>query len=96
METKLPVVSALEEVKEDHSVFEIMGRNGDTKHTWDPENPEEVEQAKELFNYLKDKGFGIFKMKRFGGRGERMPEFDPSIGRMIGVRLLAVPPLAGG
>ncbi len=96
METKLPAISSLEEVREGHCVFEIMGRNGDTKHTWDPNDPEQVEQAKDLFDYLKDKGLSIFKMKKLGGRGELMTEFNPSVGRMIGARVLAVPPLAGG
>ena len=89
--TSLPTVKSVDEVQEGHGLFELMGRSGDTKHTWDPKKSGEVEAAKALFETLQSKGQRIFRLSRFGGKGELMREFDPSAGR-----LLAVPPLSGG
>lgn len=41
----------------------IMGSNGDTKYTWDPKNPADVEAAREHFDSMRKKGFLVFKIK---------------------------------
>lgn len=69
----------------------ILDRSGDTKTTWDPDNPDEVENARTQFKYWKDKGYAIFRVKKGGDKGEVMTKFDPEADKMI-----IVPPIAGG
>lgn len=64
--------------------LKIMGTRGDESITWDPNNEEEVEQAQQKFTELREAGYNIYA-------GERVDEFDPTLGELI-----AVPPMAGG
>jgi len=71
---------------------EIMGTNGDTKHIWDPNKPEEVEAARALYNSLTGKGYTAFHATgKDGSQGDQMREFDPNAGRVI-----FVPRMVGG
>lgn len=76
-----------------HSLFEIMGKEGDTKVIWDKNNPEEVESAKRQFDFLvKEKKYAAFHVEGDkGDKGRQMREFDPKAERII-----FVPPMAGG
>lgn len=69
----------------------VMGPGGDTKVIWDSDNDDEVENARQTFDDLVDKGFAAFAVKRRGGQGERIKEFDPEQEKLI-----LVPPMAGG
>ena len=69
----------------------ILGRGGDTKVIWDPENDDEIEAAEEQFDNLIDKGFRAFKVKKDGEAGRATKKFDPSAGRII-----LMPPIVGG
>ncbi len=89
--SSLPTIKSIDEAQEGHGVFEIMDRSGDTKHTWDPKKSGEVEAAKALFETLKSKGQLIYRLGRFGGKGEVMREFDADAGRLV-----AIPPVTGG
>lgn len=91
MQTSLPTVKSADEVQEGCGLFEIMGRDGDTKHTWDPKKSGEVEAAKALFETLRSKGQMVYRLGRFGGKGEVMHDFDPNAGRLV-----AIPPVTGG
>lgn len=41
-------------------VLEILGEQGHTSITWNPDNPDEVEHARQEFQKLKDAGFLLF------------------------------------
>lgn len=70
----------------------IMGRRGDTKVTWNPDNDTEVKAAKAQFATLvKDSKFRAFRVDREGEPGEEMDKFDKTAGKVI-----MVPPMAGG
>ena len=70
----------------------VMDPTGDTKTIWDPNNEDEVEEARGTFDRLKAKGFAAFKVEGpKGEQGEIIREFDPTAGRMI-----MIPALAGG
>jgi hypothetical protein len=69
----------------------VMDATGDTKTLWDPKNKDEVEIARETFDRFKKKGYLIYSTDKEGAKGEKLTEFDKTIGRMI-----AVPPIAGG
>ena len=69
----------------------VMGRTGDIKITWDPENAVEVSRAREVFNENIKKGWAAFQVKRAGGKGKQVKEFDPQV-----EEILFVPPIAGG
>jgi len=72
-------------------VLRTLGLPGDTKIIWDPENPKEVEFAKQAFYDAKEKGFAAFKTGAFGRKGGRIYEFDKSIKEIV-----LIPPAAGG
>ena len=70
----------------------VMGQKGDTKTMWDPNNPAEVEAARDQFNKLvRDKQFLAFRVTGPGEKGEQIREFDPQAGSII-----IAPPMAGG
>lgn len=69
----------------------IMGKEGDTKTMWNPDNPDEVTVAQETFARWKAKGFAMYKTNAAGDKGEQIREFDASYGKII-----AVPPMRGG
>lgn len=68
---------------ENRGVLHVLDASGDTKHIWDPENPEEVAAAKAVFDSLKAKGFQAFSVKRGGEKDSVLREFDPREGKII-------------
>lgn len=68
-----------------------MGLAGDTKTTWNPRNPDEVEAAQTMFNKLIERGFRIYKVSEEGKAAEIMRTFEPMAGKLI-----AVPRVVGG
>lgn len=87
----MKTLEKIEDAPEGHSVLEEMDAQGDTKHSWDPKNKDEVELARELFGTLTTRGMQVFRIRPGGSAGERMTKFDPKAARMI-----AVPQLQGG
>ena len=69
----------------------VMGKEGDTKVIWDPDNEDEVATAERSYNDLIKKGFKAFSVKSRGQKGEQMDEWDPDEGKII-----MVPRMAGG
>ncbi len=67
-----------------------LDRSGDTKHEWDPNKPEEVEAARELFYLYRSQGFAAARMESEAA-GEIIHEFDPHAGTII-----FQPPMTGG
>lgn len=68
-----------------------LNEKGDTKISWDNENPTEVEAAKEAFALYKEKGYAPFRIISQGRKGSQIEEFDP-----LAEEILFVPPIAGG
>lgn len=64
---------------------------GETKIIWDPENNDEVENARRTFDDLRKKGFAAFAVGLTGKRTEQVNEFDPSLRKLI-----MAPALRGG
>lgn len=69
----------------------ILDRTGDTKVMWSPDNPDEVENAKNTFERLKAKGFLAYTVRDDGSKGEVIRKFDKTAGRII-----MAPQLVGG
>lgn len=74
------------------NVMSVMGREGDVKTVWNPDNEEEVEAARKQFDDLVGKKkFLAFAVKKDGEKGEQIKKFDPEAGKII-----LVPPMQGG
>jgi len=54
----------------------IVDDSGDTRITWDPSKPFEVEQAKNSFDAHKTKGYLSYTVQGDGTKGEVIREFD--------------------
>lgn len=68
-----------------------LDSSGDTKSTWDSDNPAEVAAAKATFDELTKKGYSAFRVNKKGDQGELMREFDPNAEAVI-----MVPRMVGG
>jgi hypothetical protein len=76
----------------DHGAMSVMGREGDTKHIWNKNDPVEVEAARKQFDHFRSKKYLAFHVKgKDGDKGEQMTEFDPNAERII-----FTPPMQGG
>jgi hypothetical protein len=69
----------------------ILGKEGDTKVIWDPNNEDELEAAEDQFDSLIEKGFKAFKVDKEGNKTTSIKKFNPSLGKII-----LVPALVGG
>lgn len=70
----------------------ILGKEGDTKVIWSPDNDDEVEAAEAQFNSLTKKGFTAYEVGRTGRKTSRkVTQFDPDLGKLI-----MVPRAVGG
>ena len=73
------------------NVLSIADRTGDIRHEWDPDNPAEVELAREAFKKVKDKKYLIYRSRKDGSKAERIFDFDPKAERIV-----AMPQTVGG
>lgn len=87
----MQTVETLADVPRGHSVMEIMDHTGDTKKTWDPTKPVEVDDARRSFDELRAKGYAAYTVNDDGSAGEVITKFDAGAGRII-----MRPPMAGG
>lgn len=71
----------------------IVNREGDSKLIWSTEQPDEVANARRMFDDLKAKGYSAFYVlpDGRGEKGNRLDRFDPAAGKII-----MVPPMRGG
>jgi hypothetical protein len=86
--------SSFGEIPAGKNAFAVLGAAGDTKTMWDPNNADEVAEARLQFERLvASKRFSAFRISDEdpNKKGERMKEFDPRAGRVI-----FIPPVAGG
>lgn len=81
----------LDDVPAGKHVLCTLDRTGDTRIIWDPENEEEVENARRTFNELREKRFVAYAVRAGGGKGEVIRQFDPEAEKLI-----LAPPLVGG
>ena len=71
--------------------IKVMGSTGDTKISWNPDNADEVEQARNTYQSYLNKGYVAFRIIQTDGKGKKMLTFDP-----LAEKVLLIPPLAGG
>ena len=65
---------------------------GHAKYEWDKNDPEDVAEARRIFNEKKKQGYSFYRVDpKGGGKGEVIKEFDPNAGQII-----AVPAFTGG
>jgi hypothetical protein len=69
----------------------ILDRTGDTKIIWDSTKKDEVSNAKRTFDDLKKKGYMAYAVKKDGGKGELLHDFDEEAEKII-----LAPRLVGG
>lgn len=76
---------------EEKNVLHVMDNTGDTKVSWDPDAPAEVQAAAAVFDQLKRQGYLAYTVRRGGKRGDVIREFDASAGHIV-----MTPQLVGG
>lgn len=64
---------------------------GDTKVIWDPDNADEVANARRTFDEMRKKGFTAYSVDDKGKGKEVIREFDPKASKII-----MRPAMAGG
>lgn len=69
----------------------VRWQAGDTKIIWDADNEDEVGAAQDTFTKLIKRGFKAFSVKRDGGQGREVKEFDATAEKLI-----MIPQMAGG
>lgn len=86
------LVEETNRVEDEAHVLVILDRDGDTRITWDPDNEDDVENAREVFNRLvTEKKYQAFSVVEGGEKGELVREFDPEAEKLI-----MSPALVGG
>lgn len=71
------------ELSEGAHVLQYMSDEGDSRIIWDPANEDEVAAARDTFDKLTKKGYQAYEVRRGGGQGHRVREFDASLERLI-------------
>lgn len=85
-------VARVEDAPPTAILFQVMGLSGDRKQMWDPNQADEVDDARRSFSNLRKKGFLAYKVNpKDGSKGEQITEFDPAMGAVI-----FTPPMVGG
>lgn len=69
----------------------ILDATGDTKIIWDKNNRDEVDNARDTYKKMKDKGYMAYSVKEDGEKKKVVHEFDPEAEKLI-----LTPPLRGG
>ncbi len=69
----------------------VMSERGDTKLLWNPQNTDEVANAKRTFDDLRAKGYLAYTVTANGDKGEVIREFNANAEKII-----LAPPLRGG
>lgn len=78
-------------VPEGQHVMAVLGRQGDVRVMWNPDNAAEVAAAKKTFDDLKRAGHLAFAVTTKGEKGAQIREFDPDAEKII-----MAPPMRGG
>ncbi len=73
-------------------LLRVMGVEGDTRISWDPEDKDQLKKAKARFEELvKGKRWLAWRLDTSGKKGEQIKEFDPHAGAII-----VAAPMQGG
>jgi hypothetical protein len=72
-------------------VLVILDRTGDTRHTWNRNNPEDVSMMRDIFDRMIKKGYQAWSVSRKGDKDRRITTFDPEAEKVI-----FAPALVGG
>lgn len=69
---------------EEHSgVMVILDHLGDTRHTWNRNNADEVEVMEDIFDTMVEKGYQAWSVTKKGNKDQRISEFDPQAEKII-------------
>jgi hypothetical protein len=85
------LVQEANRIEDEVGVMVILDRSGDTRHTWDRRNEDEVEVIRDLFGRMIAKGYQAWSVTRKGDKDQRITEFDPQAEKVI-----FAPALVGG
>jgi len=69
----------------------VMGAEGDVRSTWDVENKDSIQVARDQFNDLTKKGWTAYSVNKDGSKNKKITSFDPKAGAII-----MVPKVVGG
>jgi hypothetical protein len=69
----------------------VLGKEGDTRLTWNARDTDEVDAVRKQFDELRGKRFKAYAVAEDGGKGTEITEFDPNAQKII-----MAPPMAGG
>ena len=61
-------------------ISKLTGDDGDFRITWDPGNPEEVENARQAFTDLRRERYSAYKVE--SQKRTKIQDFDPAAGAM--------------
>lgn len=61
----------------------MTAADGDIRVPWDPNDPNQIEEARQRFRHYKAQGYRAFGIARRGARGEEINDFDPSMGEIL-------------
>lgn len=75
--------------------------SGHVKISWNPDNPDEVKNARDHFEKLKKSAHIFFKVDPEGGKGKKVKEFDGQLGELVcefdpKADVVAAPLMGGG
>ena len=72
-------------------VLVITDPAGDTRQSWRPDSPEEIDAARDLFDAKRASGYIAYRADQKGALKEIIREFDP-----LAEMIILSPPLLGG
>ncbi len=72
-------------------VLRILGPNGDTSLTWDPDSDEEVRDVRRRFDEIVRAGYLVFELDEDTKEGRHVRTFDPAVRELRAFR-----PMVGG
>lgn len=85
------LVQEANRVEDEAGVLVILDHSGDTRHTWNRGNKDEVEIMRGIFKQMVDKGYQAWSVSKKGDKDRRIKEFDPEAEKII-----FAPALVGG
>jgi hypothetical protein len=85
------LVQEANRIEESDGVMVVLDRSGDTRHTWDRNNADDVATMSALFDKLTGEGKQAWSVTRKGNKDQRITEFDPEAEKII-----FAPALVGG
>lgn len=85
------LVQEANRVEDEVGVMVILDKSGDTRHTWDRSNADEVTAMREIFDSMIKKGYQAWSVTRKGDKDQRITTFDPQAEKVI-----FAPALVGG